>query len=68
MHPQPEEMGVRTIRDFMKSLEYGYYILDGEVSVKCCTWDCAEVQLQCCMSVFLSMGASAGGLVVTIIW
>ncbi|KAJ8437820.1 hypothetical protein Cgig2_013436 [Carnegiea gigantea] len=30
LHPRPEEMGVRMIRDFMKSPEYGYYILDGE--------------------------------------
>ncbi|KAJ8453089.1 hypothetical protein Cgig2_014852 [Carnegiea gigantea] len=30
LHPQPEEMGVLMIRDFMKSPEYGYYILDGE--------------------------------------
>ncbi|KAJ8428612.1 hypothetical protein Cgig2_026157 [Carnegiea gigantea] len=30
LHPRPEEMGVLTIRDFMKSPEYGYYILDGE--------------------------------------
>jgi len=57
---------VRTIGDFMKSPEYGYYILDGEVSVECCTWDCVEVQHRC-TSVLLSMGASTGGLVVTII-
>ncbi|KAJ8433148.1 hypothetical protein Cgig2_007112 [Carnegiea gigantea] len=30
LHHRPEEMGVRTITDFMKSPAYGYYILDGE--------------------------------------